>query len=84
MRQPKANPNVPDEEADIQVIQLVAPGAGTDGEVVLSVPADATGDLLPTSYQYDIQMKTPVGNGSEIRTVVYGKIRFLAQITRSS
>lgn len=81
----KANPNTDDADADAQV-EYLAPADATSqaGEVVLSLTAIQTAILNPISYNFDIQMKTPAAGGDEVRTIVYGRIRFVQQITRSS
>ncbi len=81
----KLNPAVDDSEADAQFM-VVAPAtqASIDGEVILSLSAAQTESLLATSYNYDVQMITPIpGSDDEVKTIVYGRITFIQQITRS-
>ncbi|WP_299948463.1 hypothetical protein [uncultured Microbulbifer sp.] len=81
----KLNPQVPDDRADAQII-LTAPADANsqNGEVAIGLSAAQTENLKATSYNYDVQMATPIlGDEPEVRTIVYGRIRFLQQITRS-
>lgn len=81
----KLNPTVDDASADAQVI-VVAPAeqSSIDGEITLSLTPAQTENFQPTSYNYDVQMVTPVpGADDEVKTIVYGRIGFVQQITRS-
>ncbi|MEW5251049.1 hypothetical protein [Microbulbifer sp. 2201CG32-9] len=81
----KLKPQVPDEQADAQAI-LTAPvdANSQNGETAIGLSAAETENLKPASYYYDLQMATPIpGGDTEVRTIVYGRIRFVQQITRS-
>lgn len=81
----KANPTVDDDQADAQTEYLAPANASSQaGELGLPLSKEQTETLRPISYNYDIQMKTPTAEGDEIRTILYGRIRFVQQITRSS
>lgn len=81
----KLNPNVEDASADAQVAVVAPAGADSaNGTVTLGLPASVTETLQPTNYNYDVQMVTPIsGFDDEVKTIMYGRIGFVQQITRS-
>ncbi|BBM03774.1 hypothetical protein [Microbulbifer sp. GL-2] len=81
----KLNPQVPDDQADAQAVVIAPVDANSqNGEVFIGYTAEQTENLNATSYNYDVQMATPIPGGEqEVKTIVYGRIRFVQQITRS-
>ena len=76
----KLDPTATDVNADAQV-SVVASGAdAAAGIVYITFTAGDTEDLLPTTYNYDIQYLDLAG---AVQTLTYGTVTVIQDITRS-
>ena len=84
----KENSDLPDSAASLQKILTAGTNgttgfgtAGTSGIAVITIlPAD-TGNLVPTAYDFDIQVRTAA---SEVYTVLKGKFDLEYDVSRAS
>lgn len=66
-------------ESGVQVSTTSNDANSLLGILTLRFEAEATVDLLPGTYQYDLQMKS----GTAVTTLLRGKAKVIADITRS-
>lgn len=76
----KLDPTVPDTEAPAQVWEIGGFESVGLGMVTLTLLPEETEKLIPATYSYDIQAADLEEN---IRTLFYGKVPVLMDITRS-
>jgi len=78
----KSNINFSDQEAELQVGPLSVPaGEASQGIVNISINGGLTTLLTPATYNYDLQ---EVKNDGTVSTLLIGKIKVRADITRTA
>jgi hypothetical protein len=78
----KSNISLTDSAAELQVGPIAAgsPDA-TNGIIILVIPSSLTNTLTPATYNYDLQ---EVDNTSKVTTLLIGKIKVKADVTRTA
>jgi hypothetical protein len=70
--------------ADPGNLQVTASSTGsnaTSGILYINVSSTLTGNLIPQTYNYDIQQ---IDTGNKVQTLLIGKVKVVKDITRST